>query len=229
MTCGIYKLAFTGTDRVYIGKSTNIEVRYSRHKTKLRQGAHSRKLQEAYNMYGEPSMEVILECDEAELTSAELEAIDIWQATTYGLNIAKYDTGSGYSGYATFGEEHHASKYTNAQIVEVLHKLIATPTIPIVDIAKETGMPIGTIGGISSGVSHKWLQIEYPDEYAILLAKKGTRCKKLEYPDIVNKDGTIVKVTSVSETARALGIKRSHLSDVLNRRRTYVSGWKICT
>ncbi len=53
MTCGVYKLTFSGSDNFYIGSSLNIERRFQQHLKELKSGNHgnSRML----NCYGKYS------------------------------------------------------------------------------------------------------------------------------------------------------------------------------
>src|SRR5690625_3837716 len=70
---GIYSVTNITTNRVYIGKSVNIKVRWSRHRYDLRDGIHwSRKMQEDYNNYGLDSFEfeIIEEVPEAPNTNS---------------------------------------------------------------------------------------------------------------------------------------------------------------
>ena len=61
MTCGIYKLTF-GNNLCYIGKSNNIESRWFQHNDDMIEGRASKKVQEAYNLYGSPKKEILLKC-----------------------------------------------------------------------------------------------------------------------------------------------------------------------
>ena len=51
---GVYQIYFTGDiSKRYIGSTTNLKRRWSRHKSGLKNGNHKNKpLQEAYNKYG---------------------------------------------------------------------------------------------------------------------------------------------------------------------------------
>lgn len=58
MTCGIYKIYNTVENKCYIGKSLNIEGRWSAHKNLLRNGKHhSKKMQLDFDKYGMNSFE----------------------------------------------------------------------------------------------------------------------------------------------------------------------------
>lgn len=61
MTSGIYKLDF-GKNNIYIGKSNNVTRRYDEHLESFSKGKASVLLQQAYNKWGRPSMEILCRC-----------------------------------------------------------------------------------------------------------------------------------------------------------------------
>lgn len=61
MTSGIYKLTFPDGS-IYIGKSVDIQKRWSQHNKALTKGTHTKRMQEVYNKFGPPKYEVIFEC-----------------------------------------------------------------------------------------------------------------------------------------------------------------------
>lgn len=91
MTCGIYVIKCIVTQKIYVGSSCNVISRLSKHRSLLRQNKHhSRKLQNAWNKYGEDSFNfsVYLECQRSELIQKEQECIDQFKAAVSGYNIA---------------------------------------------------------------------------------------------------------------------------------------------
>ena len=61
MSSGIYKLTFKDGS-IYIGKSSNIDKRWSQHSKAMSKGTHTKKIQEAFAKFGDPKFEVIFEC-----------------------------------------------------------------------------------------------------------------------------------------------------------------------
>lgn len=61
MSSGIYKLIFTDKS-IYIGKSVDIEKRWEQHLKAMKKGTHTARIQDAYNSYGLPKLETIMEC-----------------------------------------------------------------------------------------------------------------------------------------------------------------------
>jgi group I intron endonuclease len=79
MTCGIYQILNTVTDKCYVGSSIDIRNRWKQHNKNLRHlNHHSIKLQRAWNKYGPDVWEwnILQECEESRLV--ELESF--WQA-----------------------------------------------------------------------------------------------------------------------------------------------------
>ena len=59
--CGIYKIVNRINQHYYVGSSKNIPFRWTRHKKALKSSSHhSRRLQRAWNKYGEESFEFIV-------------------------------------------------------------------------------------------------------------------------------------------------------------------------
>lgn len=59
MNSGIYKLTFL-SNKIYIGKSENIEARWKQHQASFIKGTHTKKLQREYDQYGEPRHDTLL-------------------------------------------------------------------------------------------------------------------------------------------------------------------------
>jgi excinuclease UvrABC nuclease subunit len=70
MTSGVYRLTFSnGAD--YIGKSVDIATRWKQHMDKFRAGKATRLMQAAYDAWGEPNAEVLVECHEDHIDIVE--------------------------------------------------------------------------------------------------------------------------------------------------------------
>lgn len=236
MTCGIYRLYFKGTDRVYIGQSVNIEKRYRQHTLSMEKGISNYKLQEAYIMYGHPSIEILDECSIEDLDTVEDECISIWNSVNYGFNL--YTTANEAPTYKGFGSGN--SRYTKEQIVQVFNLLVDTD-MPFSDIQTYTGVPSDTTSNISSLVSHIWLKEEYPQKYLLLVSKWGNRsnytvvsdklsakAKGIVYPSIRSPEGIIHTIDNAYKFAKERGLAPNHFQEVLNGHRKSHKGWKLC-
>jgi len=79
---GVYKIqSIIKPERVYIGSSVNIEIRFRRHLFDLRNGnGRSKKLQHHFEKYGESDLRfsLLFECEKDELLLKEQKYIDIY-------------------------------------------------------------------------------------------------------------------------------------------------------
>ena len=88
--CGIYKIQNLINNKLYIGQSINLKKRKRKHFTELRNNRHvNSHLQRAFNRYGEENFnfEVILFCEESELTYYEDFFIKYYNTQSLGYNI----------------------------------------------------------------------------------------------------------------------------------------------
>lgn len=227
MTCGIYILRFSGTDKVYIGKSKNIESRLVYHRYKLKAGIHTKKLQSAFNLFGEPKLEILLTSTEDSLGVLEDEAIEIFDAVHNGYNtVISSKTG----GSSLRGEAHGNSKFTDDQIIEVF-MLLTHSNNTAKDIVNLTGVTLSVINDIAKGANHTWLKQVYPQEYLVLLNKKNNRKSAKElgiiYPKIVSPEGIEYQVDNGRAFAREHNLQQTHLVRLLNGKAKTHKGWKL--
>ena len=99
---GIYKIQNKVTDKVYIGKSVNIEKRWIQHRCHLNNNDHANDyLQKAWNKYGENgfNFSVLCECEESVLDEKEIYYINLYKATdrSYGYNLREGGEGGAMS------------------------------------------------------------------------------------------------------------------------------------
>lgn len=235
MTCGIYKLLFTGTYKVYIGQSVNIEKRFKEHCNNLKSNHSNNKLHDAYLLYGLPYLEVLSECTIEELDTQEDECIDIYNSVNNGFNIHyTSNQAPSYTGYG-YGN----SKYSKDSIINVFMLLVNTNKA-YTTIESMTGIPSATICNISLGKSHVWLKEEYPieydalintsisrDSYTIVSNKLSAEAKGIIYPKIKSPEGTIYTITNAYKFAKSNGLAPNHFQEVLNKHRKSHKGWKL--
>lgn len=74
MISGIYLLRFP-RNIFYIGKSDNIPRRWEEHKKSFLKGSHTKRMQWAYDTYGMPEFEVMVECHRDHIDLIESIAI----------------------------------------------------------------------------------------------------------------------------------------------------------
>lgn len=215
MSCGIYILSFTGTHKLYVGQSKNIEVRYKQHCSELERGIHTVKLLKAYEIYGLPTLEIETLCDASMLDEKEAYYINLWNAVDDGFNYSK--TPSGGVGN---GELNPISKYTDKSILDLVDFILANPELSLVKVSTHTGIGYDTVKNITSGHTYSWLAEVIPDKYYRLQQLKGTRTNrgerqgsskytndsiekafKLLLQDITTPNKVIASLCDISETA----------------------------
>lgn len=172
MTTGIYKLVFKDTNKLYIGQSIKLETRLIRHNWRVKSGTASKKLTEAYALYGVPQLVVLLECTQEELNSNEAEAIEIFDSVANGFNTVRTMVSS-----ALFGDSNPNAKFNNEQIIDAF-KLLVSTDLKAKEIASICGISPSMVGHISCCESHKWLKNIFKEEYDILYSRIGTRKNK---------------------------------------------------
>jgi len=100
--CGVYKITCLNNNKIYVGSSSQMGIRYARHKRELNSGQHYNiHLQRAYNKYGKENFtfEVIDFCDKSTILATEQFYINYLNPTDIqiGYNLSK--TASHASGF----------------------------------------------------------------------------------------------------------------------------------
>jgi hypothetical protein len=245
MTCGIYKLKFNNTNKLYIGQSINIEDRYLSHIRNMRSNNSSNKLLEAYNIYGIPQYEIILECAEDELDIYENEAIQIFDSYNNGFNTLETAEEMPKWKNKLKGEEGPTAIYTNDQILQAIN-LMCDPLFTLVKISELTNIKYTTIRKISQGTQHLWVLEQYPELWNRMLATRTERkannvknrsellkykfCAKSQgivYPLVIFTDGTVHNIENFSEFCRINNLQAANLRKVINGKRISHKGWKL--
>lgn len=228
MTIGIYKLEFNGTDKVYIGQSLNIEKRFINHKSDMLNGTSSLKMQEAYRLYGLPTLTVLEECSISELDKIEYLAICTNNSIVNGFNTVKGGDSS------KRGEDNSQAKYCSGIYKEILFYLVET-SLSNKEIAEIVEVNINVVKHISDMSRHFWLEEEEPELYnkLVSLRKIGTKkCAKasgLVYPQIKSPTGCIYNVDNITQFAKLHGLSSGALCSLLNRKIRSTQGWCLAT
>lgn len=236
MTCGIYKISFPNTNKVYIGQSNNCERRLSEHKSDAKTGKWAKKLQEQYNSSNIFNFEILVECTESELDQLENLAIELYDSFNSGFN--SLPTAESMPKRISTGEEIKNTTYTNSQITEAFD-LLCNPSISFDEISEKTKVSKSTVNSIARGVSHAWLKNTYPDKWNTVQESRKLRhsymrsaeSRGLEYPKIKSPSGEVFTVTNVRAFAREHSLNNSALNKVLKRVKSHNShkGWTVVT
>lgn len=229
MTVGIYCLKFTGTDKVYIGQSNNIENRrLKEHLNSFKNETASKKLLQAYKEHGTPSLEILHKCNDKDLNSLEDHYIEKLNAVDNGFNTYY----SHNQAPVLYGEDNGFSKYTNEQVISVFKLLVNNVGKSLKDISSTTKVSIDTVRKISCLNEHTWLSSMFPEEYKVLAGLKGTRKtaegRGIVYPPIKDTNGVIyTNIKNMREFAKEHGLDTSNLCNVLKGKRKSHKGWKL--
>lgn len=222
MTIGIYKLVWEDSDKVYIGQSVNIERRYTCHKSELNRGVHSTYVQNMYNKYGIPSIEIVEECKIEELDKKESH----WIAVTKNVN-------TGYGGKDGLRGEHNVKCFASRdQIIQVANLLI-NPDKTCEEINNETGVAIGTIEGIRYRKRHQWLSEEFPelwDKLGNLKTERLREGQKRRYKIhcvLLDPLGTEHEVYSFADLARTHKLSATNFSKLARGVFKQYMGWTL--
>jgi hypothetical protein len=175
--CGIYKVKNLINGDFYIGQSINMNTRKNYHFSKLRKGEHHNiHLQRAFNKYGAENFifEIILYCEEFELTRYEQSIFDLNKAHCYNVrecvdsnkgNKVSDETKSKMSekmsgeGNPFYGKIH--SEETKEKMSEI-HKNITDETREKMSKAKK-GKPSSYKGKHHSEETKKLMSKNHPD------------------------------------------------------------------
>lgn len=227
MTIGIYRLIFPNTNKCYIGQSVNIERRYMQHLRQLEQGTAASKLQSAYNMYGRPQLDIILDNIEAsQLNRYENEAIEIFDSFHSGFNQLEH--AEDIPNTPQYGTNHGNQKYTQQQLYLAI-VLLGQAGICLSKIQHETGIPIETLTQVASGKLHQWLADVYPVEYAKIIRshRNSYQVKKKNLPRVIQPSNIVYTVEHLSNFSREHNLDHSALSKVISGKQKAHKGWKL--
>lgn len=237
MTIGIYALYWEEQDLIYIGQSVNIENRYKEHLRNLIGNKHTNyKVQNAYELYGNPRHIILEECLPDLLYAKEVAWTKEFNSLLNGLNIIEPGV-VGYGPYSGY------SKYSKIKVLKVFSLLYRT-TLPYSEIASKLSVKIGLPQDISTGYSHTWLKEFYPEKYLQMTSNRNIRVLRNEgsklglvninlvsplgevYLDIKNIKKFCENIPEFSSNLKnaQVGIGR-----IINKVRKKYRGWKLLT
>ena len=226
MTIGIYKLKFSGTDKFYIGQSVNIEKRFTGHIYNLKNSKSNAKLQNAYNMYGIPTLEILQTCGLVDLDNLEILYITKFDTINNGLNIIEGgDNGS-------IGADNSQSSYDENTYITIFNELIKIPYRTSVDISKELGVSVRVVTHLAAGRTHKWLEELFPEQY---LKLKIDRPSTFNFKDItgdsfilVSPEGCEYNVDCIQSFAKEHNLHAGSISSLLSGKSLKIeTGWHL--
>lgn len=173
----------TINNKKYIGKTTqNIASRTNQHLSKLSRNIHNNyKLQEYYNLYGDPTVSIIEDgiLTEELLNSREIYWINELDTINNGLNILSGGEGVGH------GASHPSSKLTEDDYLAIV-SFLANTDMTQKEVANELDVPLSIVNNICSGYTHQYL-----------LDIDGENYKKMIYKNRSNRSHTDILYMNV--------------------------------
>lgn len=225
MTIGIYLLSFNNDSKVYIGQSSNIERRCTTHKRELRLNKHENyRLQNAYNLYGEPTHRILEITSLENLTDREIYYINKFNSIKNGYNIT-------YPYYRKSDNFYLNNKWSKLEILKAFRYsyLAKYAKISYKDIAQKLKVSIYLINNIRSEKNHLWLQKDYPFQYAKMLSLRNSEARNNKITGLVYKvfspTKEIHEFTSISKFAKLHNLDRGNLNRLINNRCFSCKGW----
>ena len=165
--CGIYKLEFAGTDKVYIGLSKDITSRYTTHIRSMKDGTCSKKLLHAYQTYGMPTLSILEEVPIDTLELKEVEYIEKYNSIENGFNTLLgspvYAVDRGF-----IHGDHDKSEYEIMFLAIYEARLKYGYSVLLKDIASKLEVSESIITQIACCRRHQWLKNVYPEECRFL-------------------------------------------------------------
>jgi len=207
MTIGIYALYWEEQDLIYIGQSQNIEKRFKEHLRKMQYSSHTNyKVQDAFNLYGKPVLEIIEISTINNLNYLEIYWTKEFNSIDKGLNIIE-------AGQVGYGYKSNNSKYSELQIIKVL-RYLSNPYLSYKDIKEKTKVSTSTINNIANGTAHLWLKDRYPLHYNRMVDRKSLRVgfsnRTSIYSKVVSPIGDVYLVTQIKDFALKYNLNRKY-------------------
>lgn len=221
---GIYEIRNLANGKLYVGSAVDLQKRLLEHRRTLRLNFHrNRKLQNAFNKYGEKFFEVkVLELVEQteQLLEREQFWLDVTQAVKNGYNILE-KAGSNLG--LKWSEE---SCELSSRIRRKIHKGFISPEGEKVVIknmiafCREHNLQHGTMYGLATGkqTSHKG----WTHENSRKLKRKWIST----YEGFINpSDEKVPPITNLEKFARENGLNAKALNRVFHGRTRSYKGW----
>lgn len=144
----------------YVGKSSNIEQRYKQHKVAFEARTQPKKLQQAYDLHKDAVMSILESIIPDKDNLAKREAYWIKKLNSINNGWNEQPTTITTKEYT----------YEEQKAIQAFSMLVdkANET----DICMATGLTPKMIQAIRLGTNYGWLAIEFPEEYATLLAQR---------------------------------------------------------
>jgi len=216
---GIYLLTF-GNSLYYVGASKNIPCRYEQHIRDLRAGKHIVKIQDAFNTFGDPKLEILEECNESDLYEKEKFYINKYNSYFLGLN----STRGGYRGGGDIFSDESID-----ETKKILESYILNKNTLLV--AKICGLDASTVRCVLSKHTRTQLRECYPELYdkatelySTIRSTAPTVC-----PKVVCPKGIVYTIPyrGAASFAKTHNIHYCTFTKLLNGKVKTCNGWRL--
>lgn len=213
---------------VYIGLSQDCESRFKEHLRDLLRLDHSNyRVQEQYNLYGNPTLIVLETCAISELNNLEIVWMDEFNAIKDGLNLIE-------GGQVGWGTNSNASRYTRRQVLSVFSLLYRT-NYTHKEISNRLNVNMCLSTDIKLGNTHCWLREVYPQQYSLMQSRIINKNIIRTKPVLISPNGEEVTLTvSLTEFCKSQPTLNhtAHSSSkgigkVIRKERISYLGWKL--
>lgn len=124
-----------------------------------------------------------------------------------------------------------ACKHDSNTYLDIFLELVNTSTKLNV-LAKKYNISQTIVEEISAGTTHNYLKTQYPEEWSILMSKKGKRRSGSQsgepYPSVVSPDGVVYSnIENAKQFALEHNLHQGHFGDLLRSKCKSHKGWKI--
>lgn len=216
---GIYLLSFIGSDKVYIGQSSNIHYRYGQHVCDLAKGISTKRLQAEYYKYGLPKLTVLEETQLGDLDIREQFYISKYNSVEDGLNSCPNLVGD----YAN-----NIEKYK-----EAIRLMVEQPDMPLKDISSMLELPYSRISNLSTLSNIEKLPDPLLPEIEKLKKARDGRAKPRinisakNYPMVLDPYGREHLVIKAASFCKEHNLDPGGFSRLLNGKRSSYKGWTV--
>jgi group I intron endonuclease len=226
----IYIIYYDDPVKCYIGQSIHTITRFKKHAQMLLSGKHhSYKLQEEYNnRQNLPTMEVLEECNSAELNDLEIFYIVEFDSIYSGFNILS-------GGKVPIGHSSSRSKYSQEELIDIF-MLLSDDSLTNKDISEITGQSIRLVETLAYGKRHIWLNESYPEirekiDKIISSKLRSSLCNDYNARTgvvytVISPTGVEYSFSNISRFSVEHNLNRSHLNQVILGKEMQHKGWR---
>ena len=222
MTIGIYKLEFSN-NYFYIGRSSNIERRFTDHIRALKNNVHNNKKMQELFLLGAPSLSIVEVCSITDLVKREQVYLDTYFNDKHNINVQSTSEG--------FGEGWKSANCTTPKILILLvfRNLYLTKD-SYYTISNKLNVSVSYLQNIAVQKRHLWLQDKYPKLYKKMQYNNTVRLKgsNLSEYTLVSPSNIHFNFLNIKDFANTQKLCETSVQRVLRGELKYTAeGWRL--